>query len=440
MTFEPEILTTAFRPVDRKGRYLHWDEMQNRTPPTGLNHRQWWTGTTFARRSIGRTLPLRSVAGDSFRYSNIDSIQEMVHRIDQQASGQILSEDLVLGLRSSNRYLVSSLIEEAITSSQLEGASTTRRVAKELLATGRPARDRSEQMILNNYQAMLYAQDLAGQPITPTDVLDLHRIVTENTLDDPEDAGRLQRPGDERTAVSWPIDGTLLHRPPPAEELPARLDALCKFANEGLEGGFIHPVVQAVLIHFWIGYDHPFVDGNGRLARALFYWSMLHNDYWLAQYLSVSSILRKAPAKYAMAYLFTETDENDATYFVIYQLQVIERAIKSLHAYLGRKIAETRDIEQMIHGSRNLNNRQLLVIRDALRDPAEPFTVNAQARRHRVTYESARSDLLGLERLGLFTRYKEGKKHVFRSAPDLAARLRHLGQGRERTIRSAPGR
>ena len=352
----------------------------------------------------------------------------MVHRIDQQASGQILADDVVTNLRSSDRYLVSSLAEEAITSSQLEGASTTRGVAKELLATGRLPRDRSEQMIVNNFQAMLVAQELERQELTPTAVLDLHRIVTENTLENPADAGRLQRPDDERVGVYW-HDGTLLHRPPKAEELPDRLLAMCRFANGDIGDGFIHPVVQAVILHMWLAYDHPFADGNGRTARALFYWSMLHNGYWLAQYLSVSSILRKAPAQYVRSFLLTETEDNDATYFVIYQLHVIERAIKSLHEYLSRKIEETREVEGFLHGSTVLNNRQLLVIRDALRNAGEPFTIQAQARRHRVAYQSARTDLLGLEALGLLTRRTVGKKFVFRALPDLGDRLRQLGSG-----------
>ena len=417
----------AFRPLDPRGRYLHWEQMQSRTPPAGLTLAQWWAGTLFARMAMSRQLPLVSTDGHPFRFSNVDSIQEMVHRIDQKASGQLLADDMVTNLRSSDRYLVSSLVEEAITSSQLEGASTTRRVAKELLATGREPRNHSEQMILNNYNAMLFAQELATQDLTPTDVLDLHRIVTEGTLTNPEDAGRLQPPGDVRISVRWD-DDRLLHQPPPAEQLPERLAALCHFANEGVSDGFIHPVVEAILIHLWIGYDHPFVDGNGRLARALFYWAMLRRGYWLAQYLSVSSILRKAPGKYAMSYLYTETDSFDATYFVIYQLQVIERSINGLHEYLARKISEIQSIEQMIHGTPNLNNRQLTVIRDALRDPAEPFTIQAQARRNRVTYESARSDLLGLERLGLFSKEKAGKKYVFHSDPDLSEKLRRLGR------------
>lgn len=429
-------VVSSGRPVDSKGRYLHWDEMRNRTPPDGLDLEEWWAGTAWARQAVSRELPLRATSGRPFRLCNIDLVQEMVHRIDQKASGQILADDVVTSLRSSDRYLVSSLVEEAITSSQLEGASTTRKVAKELLATGRQPRDRSEQMIVNNYQAMLFAREMSSRSLTPNDVLDLHRVVTEDTLGHAGEAGRLEKQGEDRIAVYW-HDNTLLHQPPPAKELPNRLDAMCRFANGEATEGFIHPVVRAIVLHFWLAYDHPFVDGNGRTARALFYWSMLRDSYWLAQYMSVSSILRKAPAQYARAYLYTETDSNDLTYFVIYNLQVIERAIESLHEYLRRKITEGREVEQLLHGYGRLNNRQVVVVRDALRDPGEPFTIMAQARRNRVTYESARTDLLGLESMGLLTKARLGKKFVYRSVPDLAGRLRALAGDARR--RQTPG-
>lgn len=416
----------ALGPVDQKGRYLHWDQMRHRRPPDGLSHVAWWVGTRLSRRAVTRALPLDDAQRQPFTFANVDTVQEMVHRIDQRAGGQILADDLVTNLRESDRYLVSSLAEEAITSSQLEGASTTRRVAKELLATGRAPRDRSEQMIVNNFAAMVAAQEMAGRSLTPEAVLDLHRLVASGAMDDPRDAGRLQGPDEDRIGVYW-HDDTLLHRPPPAELLEDRLVALCAFANGETPDGFLHPVVRAILLHFWLAYDHPFVDGNGRAARALFYWSMLRSGYWLTQYISISSILSKAPRKYVDAYLYTETDDGDTTYFVLYQLEVILRAIDSLHDYLARKVAETREIEGMLQGSGQLNHRQLLVVRDALRDPSEPFTINAQARRHRVAYDSARNDMAGLEALGLFTRVRQGKKFVYRPAGDLPGRLRSLG-------------
>ena len=284
-------------PVDARGRYLHWDELRRRTPPDGFTHEMWWLGTAIARRAMARVLPFSDVDGEPFRFSNVDTVQELVHGIDQQASGQIVSDEVVTSLQSSDRYLVSSLHEEAITSSQLEGASTTRRVAKEMLQSGRRPRDRSEQMILNNFHAMQAAAALAasGDPLMPADVLHLHRTVTHDTLDDERDAGRLQEPGDERIAVALADRRDRGPQAAACRGIASGLDLLCGFANGLSSEGFIHPVVRAILLHFALAYDHPFADGNGRTARALFYWSMLRSGYWLTQYLTISSILRGAP-------------------------------------------------------------------------------------------------------------------------------------------------
>lgn len=195
-------------------------------------------------------------------------------------------------------------MEEAIRSSQLEGAVTSRRVAKELLRSGRPPKDRSERMILNNYRALAFMRESVGDRLTPAIVLELHRLLTEGTLDDPDAAGRLQTPQDERVAVLDVNDGSVIHRPPPAEQLSDRLRDLCDFANATDEPeSFLHPVIRAVLLHFWVGFDHPFEDGNGRTARALFYWSMRTHRYWLVEYLSISRILREAPSQYSRAFV-----------------------------------------------------------------------------------------------------------------------------------------
>ena len=421
-----EVLTTG-KPVDLKGRYLHWDEMRHRTPPDGLTLEEWWVGTAYSRLVIARSLPLTSVKGEPFRFSNIDSIQEMVHHIDQYASGQIQTDNAITNLGSSDRYLVSSLIEEAITSSLLEGAATTRRVAKDMLRTRRPPKTHGERMISNNFSAMVAAEQLArdGTPLTPENVLELHRIVTDGTLENESEAGRLQQPGEERVFVV-DSDDTVLHRPPPAEELPERLAKLCAFANGENAEEFLHPVVRAILIHFWVGHDHPFADGNGRTARALFYWSMLRSGYWLAQYISISTILRKAPGQYKKSYLKAETDNNDTTYFVIYQLEVIEGAIDSLRDYLTRKTNEIAETKRLLRNGAGLNNRQISIISDALNDPHQTFTIRGQAQMHRVVYQSARTDLLSLEDMGLFTKIKVGNRFEFQAMSDLQDRLRNL--------------
>lgn len=419
---------TAAKPVDEQGRYLHWDEMRHRNPPVGLTLEEWWFATTHSRRTLARDLPVKGVDGLAFRFSNVDPIQAMVHRIDQQASGRIGAEDPLTAIQSRDLYLVSSLLEEeAITSSMLEGAATTRRVARELLQTRRAPRDHSERMVLNNYNAMVAAKELASgdTPLTADDVLDLHRIVTRGTLADEADAGRLQQPGEERIMVVSDDNG-VLHRPPGAEELPERLEQLCAFANGEAADGFLHPVVRAVLIHFWVGHDHPFVDGNGRTARALFYWSMLRSGYWLAQYFSISTILRTAPAQYIRSYLQAETDNNDATYFVIHQLQTIIKAIDSLNDYIAKKTAEVAEVERLALTVPRLNRRQVAVINAAHRDPYRLFTIREHQEQEQVTYQTARTDLLDLEERGLLTKVRMGKTFVFRSSGDLPGMLRSL--------------
>ena len=428
-------LLEAGQAVDGKGRYLHWDEMRHCTPPDGLTLDEWWVGTKASRNALARPLPLTSVDEEPFQFSNIDPIQEAVHRIDQYASGQIQADDAIANVQSSDRYLVSSLMEEAITSSLLEGAATTRRAAKEMLRTKRSPKTHGERMVFNNFNAMIAAEQLAreGRPLTPGDVLELHRIVTDGTLDDESEAGRLQQPGEERVVVV-DSDDTVIHRPPPAEELPRRLEQLCEFANGENVERFLHPVVRAIVLHFWVGYDHPFVDGNGRAARALFYWSMLRSGYWLAQYISISAILLGAPGQYKKSYLKAETDSNDATYFVIYQLQVMEQAIDSLRDYLARKTSEINNVKQRLRSVSRLNNRQLAIINDALHDPSQVFTIQGQAQLHRVVYQSARTDLLALEAMGLFAKAKLGNQFEFYAVGDFQDRLHHLVEAEEQQI------
>jgi Fic family protein len=422
---QPERVGRVFVHANRptvEGRYMHWDSVRHRTPPDGLTAREWWFALKLARRPLLRPMPLVDAAGAPFQLAMPDPALEMLHQIDQQAGGEIALAEEVTNPATRDRYLVSSLIEESITSSQLEGANTTRRVAKEMLRTGRPARTKDERMIANNFRAMNAVRSWLTEPMTVERVLDLHRIVTDGTLHNPDAAGRFQRPDEERVSVIDP-DNNVVFSPPPADQLPERAKAMVAFANGEVQPeGFLHPVMRSVLLHFWLAHDHPFEDGNGRTARALFYWSMLRNGYWLAEFLSISRILRRAPMQYARSFIYTETDEQDVTYFALHQLGVILRSIEDLKRYLQRKMQEKREIEKVLRTS-DLNHRQIAVISHALRHLDADYTFRSHQRSHGVVYQSARSDLLDLEERGLLVRSQVGKTFHFRPAGDLEERL-----------------
>ncbi len=408
--------------------YVHWDTLRHLTPPEDLTHEEWWLGIKMGRLAGQRTVPLTDPSGAPFVYTLPDAILRRLHHVDQRSSGEIAMPEVVTSDdQARQHYLVNSLMEEAIRSSQLEGASTSRRVAKELLRSNREPRDRGERMIANNYRALRWMREDMGDELTPAAVLELHRIVTDGTLDNPDASGRLQRPDEDRIAVV-DQDGSVLHSPPPAEQLPARLEAMCAFANAENDGEhFIHPVVRGILLHLWLAYDHPFEDGNGRTARVLFSWYLRSHGYWLVEFLSISKILREAPGRYQRSFLETETDDRDATYFLLHQLQVIEQAIEQLHRYLDRKAAEVRSVERLIRGSRVFNHRQLALLGDSLRNPDGLYTFGSHAANHGVTHETARTDLRDLAARGVLETQRAGRRYLFRPPEDLADRLQRLG-------------
>ncbi len=393
------ILSTSVGPTPT-GKYLHWDNLRHRTPPKGLTIEQWWLAVRFARLATQRNLPLEDKYGTPFTFNTPPLVTQYLHEIDSRGSGRIAMPSEVSSPETKTCFLVRSLIEEAITSSQLEGASTTRKKAMEMFRSGKRPSNKSEQMIFNNLRGMEFIRQKQGDLLTPQLVLAIHTEMMQETIDN-ENLGRLQTLDDERVNVISNYTQKVVHEPPPADQLKSRLKAMCNFANGVGETEFFHPVIRAIVLHLWLAYDHPFEDGNGRTARALFYWSMLNSGYWIFEFISISSILRKASGQYAQAYLYTETDSNDATYFLVHQLQVIHTALQELEKYLEKKRREIRQAERILQGIDGINYRQLALLSHGLRKPHADFTINSHKVSHRVAYGTARADLLNLVKIGL---------------------------------------
>lgn len=399
-------------------KYRHWDTLRHLTPPDGLTTEEWWYAIKLKRQGNRKAIPLVDSENKPFSFAMTDTILTSLHNIDLHMGGGISLPEPIMNPQTRNEFLVRSLIEEAITSSQLEGASTTRVVAKEMLKSDRAPRNKNERMIYNNYLAMEQIRDIRDQDITLETILELHRIVTDNTLEDSSAAGRF-RYNDERVVVEDSTTREVLHNPPPANELNARITALCNFANDKNSQRFIHPVLRAIIVHFWLSYDHPFVDGNGRTARALFYWSMLHSKYWLFEFISISEFLLKAPAKYAKSFLYTETDDNDLNYFISYQLEVVNRALDSLYEHIKNKTEESRVFESKLKHAHLFNHRQEQLLMHALKHPGKRYTVQEHKNSFRIAYDTARNDLLDLEKKGFFQHEKRGNAYVFFASPNL---------------------
>lgn len=408
--------------------YLHWDSFRHQPMPDGMSHEEAWALVKLSRMTHFKAVPISDKQSRPFFYWIPDHLLKQLNEIDRWSGGNIVT-DQPGGLPGREQYVISSLMEEAIASSQLEGAATTRKVAKEMLRTGRKPKDVSEQMILNNWETIQFIRSHRVEPLTTDRLCEIQRIVTLNTLKDPAEAGQLRT----RDDIVVDYNGETVHVPPSWQLLPDRMTAFCDFANREEHGGWIHPVMKGAMLHFWLAFDHPFTDGNGRTARAIMYWYLLSRNYFLFEYLAISRYIIRAPAKYVRAYLYTETDDGDLTYFLAYNLAAIEKAIEDVRAYLRRKQQELAHSQVLLRAYRGLNARQKNLIYYALQHPEAFFTIEAHRNYHQIVYETARRDLLQLVAKGLLGQEKQGREFVF------VPNERMLDKLREKNEKSARG-
>jgi Fic family protein len=417
--------------AETNSEYYHWDKLRHRPTPEGLTPEDAWTLIKLSRMGPRRTLPLRDEADRPFSYWLPDPAVEILHEVDRWGGTTLaVAADAAAALGSMrDRIVVSSLMEEAIATSQIEGAVTTRKVAKEMLRTNRNPRNRSEQMILNSYRTIQMLRQRLEEPLTQDLLFEIQENMARGTLDNPTGAGRFRTPGEEINVIDV-RDSEVVYVPPRAEHLQERIQRLLAFANAPQQkGSFIHPLVKAAVLHFWLAYEHPFVDGNGRTARALFYWYMLKSGYWLFEYLTISRIIVAAPMQYYRSFLYSEHDDNDLTYSLVYQLRATQRALSALRQYLAEKQEEQRVIAVGLRRFPDLNHRQRALLDHALRNPAQVYTFVSHQNTHGISRVTARNDLIDLAEQGLLVEARQGKQRAFLAVEDLAKRL-SSGAGR----------
>jgi Fic family protein len=369
--------------------YYYWDKAKYHTPPN-VKPEDFWAAIKINRHSkhisFGKYI---------FSYKITDYMQKCLHDFDLNFAG-ILSSDNLISDKTRQYFLLSSIMEEAIASSQMEGASTTRKVAKEMLRKKKKPTDKSQQMIANNYKTIQFLSEHKDEPLSKELLLEIHRQISDKTLEKPSDEGKFRDTND--IVISNNITGEVAHYPPDFTEIEQIVSLLCTFTNN--EDEFIHPIIKAIIIHFLISFLHPFVDGNGRTARSLFYWYMLKKGYWLTEFLSISRIIYSSKNQYEKAFLYTEHDGYDLGYFINYNLTVLNKAFLDLKKYLERKSKErlsSLELRKFV----GINERQAHIIQIAMKHPTTIFISKDLQIELGVSVKTIRSDLEGLVKIGL---------------------------------------
>lgn len=410
-----------------KSPYLYWDDIRYKPRPSGVNDAEWWAIIKFVRKIQSLPSIIREESGNYFRWIKLPEFEKFFHGIDLNTGGSIsiFSRGAEVDEAEKHRFISRGVIEEAIASSQLEGANTTREAAKKMLREGKKPKTLGEKMILNNYNSMMAIEEkYRNQKLTKELLIELHAMIVTDTDVDPKEIGRLRRDR-ENIVVTGQGDkiNVLYHRPPRIRFVTAELDRFIKFANDELdEDTFVHPLIKAVMIHFWIAYLHPFTNGNGRLARLLFYWYLLRKDYWAFAYLPISTIIKRSPSQYKMAYIYAEQDDLDLTYFIDYHLRKIMLAIESFTQYVKSVAQLNKKMNITARTKYKLNDRQIGLLQFFYKKKDEHTTASIHQNIYRVSRITAMKDLKGLERLGFVTSKKLGKE-VYYYGSDAIHRL-----------------
>lgn len=311
-SFDPVLLRDpAF--MDRvrgfEERHLHWEELRYRVDDGILP--QTWSAMKLARMLSSVRMP---VCGKELSFCLTPQIAESLHLIDRYD-------------RTAHMKETDLLIDEAVASCMIEGADVNPDTVRRMIRSGRRPETLGERMVLNDHAAMSDAVSRPGEPLTIDIILSMHRAITEGTLRCGVGwSGRFRETDD--IVVGDPTDEDRVYHVPPAHDLvPEMVEELCGFANGG--GAFVHPVIRAITVHYMIGYIHPFVDGNGRLARALFRRQMVGCGYGMFELMPVSAAIGAHRAGYGRAYRYTETDGGDLTYFIQFILGCIRESMET---------------------------------------------------------------------------------------------------------------
>ncbi len=391
--------------------YLYWDKARYKEPaPEGISKEVLWKIVKIFRESQSRKTLIKSENGKYFSWIKLSYYEEFLHEIDMNTGGELFAAKAEIDKRNKQKLITRGIMEEAIASSQLEGADTSRQVAKKMLREGRKPRNESEKMIVNYYLSMKALEDnYKSKKMSMELILEMHSLITRDILDEKKEKPRMRKKGDNVCVVNR-SSGVIYHQAPDINFVKEELNRLIRFANDEVDATyFTHPLIKAVMLHFWIGYLRPFTDGNGRLARLLFYWYLLKKEYWAFAYLPISKIIKLSPIQYEMAYVYSEQDDNDLTYFIDYNIRKIKLAINDFMDYIKKQSNGNVKMKKTSEIRYELNDRQIYLLQYLYGAPDERTTLKIHGNIYQVAKMTASKDLKDLARKGFLTTKKQGR-------------------------------
>ncbi|MBP7832373.1 MAG: Fic family protein [Candidatus Levybacteria bacterium] len=216
------------------------------------------------------------------------------------------------------------------------------------------SRSRDVQEVINYRRVVEYMGRTMGRHIDEDTIKQLHKIVISNIL--PMDQTGIYR--EKEVVIKNSITGEISFRPPKVIEVPWQIKELVNFIKDESE---MHPVLKAGVTHYEFVRIHPFLDGNGRVGRALSTLVLFQQGYDIRQFFSLEEHFDNNAAEYYEALQSVEKAKGDQTLWLAYftdclaaELSKIKSKIESISADVGLK--------KKLGGPIMLSERQLKMI------------------------------------------------------------------------------
>jgi len=302
-----------------------------------------------------------------FKYTN--KIVKLLTRISA-ARETILNSPLIPKWNVTLRQ--EAIINSAHSSTSIEGNRLSLEQVSEL-ARGREitAAQRDKQEVLNYLDVLRNIKNLIKENfITEKDILNIHRMVTKNTLDNLEDCGVYRN---RYVVVGNRFTGEVFFRPPQNLEVPGLVKDLVEWINSK-ESKELDSIIEAGIIHYELVRIHPFVDGNGRTARVLAALILYLRGFDTNQFFCLDDYYDSDRPAYYKALQSVKPDTLDLTNWLEYftegvnisteavKERIVRLSSKRLRKAKGRQIALTERqmrIIEFINQNGKITNRDV---------------------------------------------------------------------------------
>jgi len=336
-------------------------------------------------------------------FQRTDALIAMIGRVEA-ARAVVLNAPIAARWESQLRH--EALIRSAHHSTSIEGNSLSLEEVTDLLE-GREvtAHPRDKREVLNYVEVLDYIdheyKGRPNKPITEDTLCCLHRLVVRGILPQHE-AGRYRR---VPVVVGIPATGEVRFRPPDWGDVPGLVADLVAWLNNS-QANALMPVLQAGIAHYECVRIHPFVDGNGRTARALATLILYKRGFDTRRFFALEEYYNVDRQSYYEALAATD-QSGDLTEWLEYFVQGI--AVEM--ARLEQRITTLGQIVQHIAGTEavalDLNPRQIRALEFLLREPR--LTTALYSQWNRVSRATAQRDLADMVARGLLRRRGVGR-------------------------------